>query len=194
LYPHPNDLVIFLDNHDMDRFYRQVHQDFRLFKMGMAYLLTMRGIPQIYYGTEILMTNKKPGDHGQIRTDFPGGWASDTANVFTGKKLSNVQQKAQAYTRELLNWRQQTPVIYTGKLMHYAPLHNGFYVYFRYNEDKTVMVILNKNKEETLLPIDRFHQRISGFTQGTDVTTSKTYSLDHLLVPPRTALILELAK
>lgn len=192
LYPDPFNLVIFLDNHDMDRFYRQVNKDFDLFKMGMTYLLTMRGIPQVYYGTEILMSNDKPGDHGEIRTDFPGGWKSDEVNAFTGEGLSSKQKEAQTFTKKLLNWRKNNPVIHTGKLMHYAPKHDGIYVYFRYNDKKTVMVILNKSEEGVHLNRDYFHEMFEGFSKGVDVATGKTYSLNDLTVPNRSALILEL--
>ncbi len=192
VYPNPKDLVIFADNHDMDRFYRQVNQDYDLFKMGMTYIMTMRGIPQFYYGTEILMSNEKHHDHGQIREDFPGGWSSDTKNAFSGNGLSDKKQQAQDFVKKLLNWRKDNPIIHDGKLMHYAPKHEGFYVYFRYNKDKTVMVILNKNENATELDTDRFYERTQGFTEGTDVITGKTYSLDEMTVPGRSALILEL--
>jgi glycosidase len=192
LYPNPSNLVIFLDNHDMDRFYRQVNKDIDLFKMGMTYLLTMRGIPQVYYGTEILMSNDKPGDHGQIRTDFPGGWKGDEINAFTGEGLSEIQLKAQQFTKKLLNWRKNNPVIHNGKLMHYAPKHDGIYVYFRYNDKKTLMVIFNKSEEEKHLNREYFYEMLEGYTKGTDVITEETYPLDDLTVPGRSALILEL--
>lgn len=192
LYPNPYNLVIFPDNHDMDRFYRQVNHDYGLFKMGITYIMTMRGIPQIYYGTEILTSNEKAGDDGNIRSDFPGGWKSDTKNGFTGKGLSEKKKEAQQFMKKIANWRKKTPVVQTGKLMQYAPKHNGFYVYFRYNKEHTVMVIFNKNNKKTLLDTDEFYERIKDFSKGTDVVTDKTYDLDHLEVPGRTALVLEL--
>lgn len=192
LYPDPGNLVIFADNHDMDRFYRQVKNDFALFKMGLTYIMTMRGIPQFYYGTEILMSNEKGGDHGQIREDFPGGWASDSTNAFTNNGISDKKIKAQKFVKKLVNWRKNTPVIHDGNLMQYAPKHDGVYVYFRYNEDKTIMIAFNKNEES--MPVDRsyFSERMNGFSQGTDVITDITYDLDDLELPARSALILEL--
>ena len=93
----------------------------RNLKMGIGYILTMRGIPQIYYGTEILMHNNGfPGDHGVIRSDFPGGWAGDKVNGFTGEGLDNKQKEAMAYMKELLNWRKQAVVVHKGKLMHFT--------------------------------------------------------------------------
>lgn len=191
-YPDPNNMVIFPDNHDMDRFYRQINESFALYKMGLAYIMTMRGIPQFYYGTELLMSNKKHHDHGQIREDFPGGWESDTKNGFSGEGLSNKQRQAQQYVKKLVNWRKNNSVIHHGKLMQYAPKHDGIYVYFRYNEVESVMVAFNKSEEPISLDKDYFYERLDGFTNGTDVITGKIYQLDELKVPSRSVLILEL--
>ena len=191
-YPDPNNMVIFPDNHDMDRFYRQVNQDFDLYKMGLAYIMTMRGIPQFYYGTELLMSNKKEHDHGQIREDFPGGWESDTKNGFTGEGLSDKQKEARQFVKKLVNWRKDNPVIHNGKLTHYAPKYDGAYVYFRYNKDNTVMVVLNKSEDAMNLEPGRFHEQTQGFSKGTDVITGESYQLDGLEVPARSTLILEL--
>ena len=192
VYPNPLNMVIFPDNHDMDRFYRQVNQDFDLYKMGLAYIMTMRGIPQFYYGTELLMSNEKEHDHGQIREDFPGGWKGDTKNGFTGKGLSDKQKEAQTFVKKLVNWRKDNPVIHSGELMQYAPKHNGVYVYFRYNEQKSVMVTFNKSKESISLNKDYYYERLDGFTTGTDIITDKTYQLNDLKIPSRSVLILEL--
>lgn len=191
-YTDPFNMVIFPDNHDMDRFYRQVNQDFDLYKMGLTYIMTMRGIPQFYYGTELLMSNEKHHDHGQIREDFPGGWASDSKNGFTGQGLSEKKKEAQAFVKKLVNWRKENPVIHQGKLMQYAPKGNGLYIYFRYNREKTVMVVFNKNEKSMPVNTDYYHERMDGYSRGTDVITGKSYSLENLKVPGRSALILEL--
>jgi glycosidase len=193
LYPDPDNLVIFADNHDMARFYTQVNEDYNLFEMGISYLLTLRGIPQIYYGTEILMNSSDaPGDHGIIRTDFPGGWDMDPVNAMTGSGLSDDQKKAQDFMRKLLNWRKNKAVIHNGKLMQFAP-KNGIYVYFRYNDTEKVMVILNKNKEAKELAINRFAEMADGFTKGKDVLSSKEFILDQgIKIPAMSSLILEL--
>lgn len=191
-YPDPYNLVIFPDNHDMDRFYRQVNNNYDLYKMGLAYIMTMRGIPQFYYGTELLMSNEKEHDHGQIREDFPGGWEDDPKNGFTGEGLSNKQQEAQKFVKKLVNWRKDNPVIHDGKLMQYAPKHDGTYIYFRYNENKSVMVAFNKSEEGKALDTDYYYERLDGYSQGTDVITDKTYELDTLEIPARSVLILEL--
>ncbi len=131
-YPDAGNLVIFPDNHDMSRFYVQVGEDEDLLKTGIAFFLTTRGIPQIYYGTEILMRHEG-SEHGNIRADFPGGWKGDEINAFTGEGLSLQQKEMQNYVSTIQNWRKEKPVIHHGKLMHFAP-ENGIYVYFRYND------------------------------------------------------------
>ena len=193
LYPHPEDLVIFPDNHDMDRFFTQVNEDVDLHNMGMVYFTTIRGVPQIYYGTEILMTNKGyPGNHGIIRSDFPGGWAQDSVNAFTGVGLSEDQLGAQQYLKKLLNWRKGKKVIHEGRLMQFAP-HDGFYVYFRYMEGEKVMVILNKNEDAKKLKLARYVEMLGDVKKGIDPLEGKEYVLGaELAVPAKSALILEL--
>lgn len=191
LYPNPFNLVIFADNHDMDRFYRQVHHNYKLFKMGITFIMTMRGIPEFYYGDEILMSNKQSENDGQIRSDFPGGWASDTINAFTGQGLSAKQKKVQSFVKKLVNWRDTHPVVQNGKLMMYLP-QNKVFVYFRYNRRKTVMAIFNKANQQRTLNTDRFYERIGNYTKGTDVLSGKTYSLSRLKVPEQSVLVLVL--
>jgi len=191
-YPHPDNLVVLTDNHDMARFFMQLEKDTALYNLGIAWLLTTRGIPQIYYGSEILMDHPETNEHGDIRKDFPGGWENDPASAFSGEGLSSAQAKEQAYFKTLLNWRKNNPVIHSGKLMHFAP-DKGCYVYFRYNEEARVMIILNKNKENTSLPLERYAEMLHSYPSGTDVLTGKTYSLgNELVIPAQTALILEL--
>ena len=136
VFADPNNTLVFGDNHDMDRIYTQLGKDEALTKMALTYLLTIRGIPQIYYGTEVLLDNSDSlNNHGVIRADFPGGWKEDTKSGFTGKGLSPGQVSMQAYLKQLLNWRKNNPVIAEGKTLHFAPF-NGVYVYFRYTDDK----------------------------------------------------------
>lgn len=193
LYKDPFNLVIFPDNHDMSRFYTQVGEDYNLFKMGIAYILTMRGIPQIYYGTEILMSNPGTSEHGVIRSDFPGGWNNDVVNAFTGKNLPEKQAVAQSYMKKLLNWRKDNEVIHSGDLVHFAP-EDGVYTFFRYNDNKKIMVILNKNDEDVSLHGDRFAELIESYSAGKDVITGATYLLDEMLLPAKSPVILELFK
>ena len=191
LYPDPSNLVIFPDNHDMDRFFTQINYDFDLFKMGMVYFSTLRGIPQFYYGTEILMKNEKEG-HGQIRSDFPGGWKGDMINGFTGKGLTTQEQEAKALTTKLLNWRKEKAVIHTGKLMQFAP-EDGVYSFFRYNEKEKVMIIFNKNDKETVVSMDKYNEMIGDKSNAFDVLNDRRFPLESTLrIPPKTALILEI--
>jgi glycosidase len=192
LYPDPNALVTFPDNHDMSRIYTQVGHDYDLYRMALAYVLTMRGTPQIYYGTEVLMHNRGDDSHGNIRSDFPGGWAGDRRNAFTGEGLGREQGEAQAFVRKLLNWRKGAAVIHHGKTMHFVP-EDGTYAYFRYDQDDAVMVVLNKNRQARSLDLARFAERLSGRREARDVVTEAVYPLDRpLRLPPRSVLVLEL--
>ncbi len=191
LYPDPDNLVVFPDNHDMARFYVQVGEDVDLLKMGIAFFLTTRGIPQLYYGTEVLMTH--PGDrHGDIRSDFPGGWPGDEVNAFTGEGLNEAQKNMQQYVSTIQNWRKNKEVIHTGKMMHFVPEDN-VYTYFRYNNQETVMVVLNRSPEEKTLQTGRFSEIMGEYTSGVDVVSSANFTdLSEIKVPGKTALILEL--
>ena len=192
IYADPDALVTFPDNHDMSRIFTQLGEDYGLFRMAMAYVLTMRGVPQIYYGTEILMANPGTTSHGIIRSDFPGGWPGDNKNAFTGEGLSAQEREAQEYLRTLLQWRRDKEVIHSGKVTHFRP-EDGSYIYFRHNEETSVMVVLNKNKEATSLKLDRFQERLAGYSEGVDVITGEVVMLGSSLdLPSRSALVLEL--
>ncbi|MBN1387907.1 MAG: glycoside hydrolase family 13 protein [Bacteroidales bacterium] len=192
LYPNPYNLVIFPDNHDMPRFYMQLDMNKDMFRNGIVFFLTTRGIPQIFYGTEILMTHKEGDDHGYIRKDFPGGWAGDKVNAFTGQGLDSEEKNMQSMFKKLLNWRKTAGVIHTGKLMHFAPEHNT-YVYFRYNDNDMVMVIINKNASPYDLHLERFGEMLEGKKSGKDVLGGRVYDLDETIkLSPRKPYILEI--
>lgn len=192
LYADPDNLVIFPDNHDMNRFYASVGEDFAKFKLGLAFTLTTRGIPQLYYGTEILMSNPGRGDHGLIRGDFPGGWEGDAVNAFTGKGLSEKQKAAMAYTKKILNWRKTASALHNGKLLHYVP-EGQTYVYFRHNGQQKVMVALNMGEADQELDLNRFSEAFSTPSSGKDILTDKVHQLtSSLKVPAKTAMIIEL--
>ncbi len=191
-YADPNSLVIFADNHDMSRIYTQLNEDYDLFKMAMVYVLTMRGIPQIFYGTEILMHNRGTGEHGIIRSDFPGGWPGDQKDAFTGKGLSSQEKQAQDFTRHLLNWRKTQPVIHHGELMQFVP-HNAVYAYVRYDDNDKVLVVFNKNKQPVSLDRLRYAEQLSGHSHAVDVLTGTRFDLsDTIEVPARGVLLLEI--
>lgn len=192
IYPAPHNLLVFPDNHDMSRIFTQLGEDYQLFKMALGYLCTIRGIPQILYGTEVLMSHPGTDSHDAIRSEFPGGWEHHQKNAFTGEGLSALEKEAQNFVRQLLQWRKNSSVVHNGNLIHYAP-EDGFYVYFRYNEQGKVMVVLNKNKEKKSLGLDRFSNMIKNATVAHDVCNNKDINLDTTLeVPPRDILILEL--
>ena len=190
LYPDPGALVIFGDNHDMTRIYAQLGEDYGLFELAMAYLATMRGAPQLYYGTEILASSS--GDHGIIRSDFPGGWPGDTVDAVSGDGLTEVQRQAQSLVGTLFNWRRNQPAIHRGGLTHFLP-RDGVYVYFRMLEDARVMVVLNKNSGPHNLGMDRFREVLGDARGGVDVIRGETFDLTSAIdLTPRTALILEI--
>ncbi len=193
LYPDADNLVIFPDNHDMSRFYVQVGEDVDLLKMGVALFLTIRGIPQIYYGTEILMRHEG-GEHGNIRADFPGGWQGDKVNALTGSGLNAEQKAMQDYISKIQNWRKNKPVIHNGKLMHFVP-QDGIYTYFRYDNNEAVMVVLNKNKTEKTVSTNRFSEIIKEFKTGNEIISGKIVEdISEIKIPAKTAMIVELQK
>jgi len=193
LYPDPDNLLVFADNHDLDRVFSSLNKDIRKFKMAMAFLLTVRGIPQIYYGTEILMDGFSSQGHGFIRKDFPGGWKNDKVNSFTANGRSALQNEAFDYLQNILNWRKNQAVISRGELKHFIP-EEGVYVYFRYIENKTVMIILNNNEEaDKDLNTSRFDECIRGYKTGFDIISHKQIdNLKNIHVPAKSAMIIEL--
>lgn len=193
LYADPYNFVIFPDNHDMSRIYTQVNEDYNLYKMAITYIATMRGIPQFYYGTEILMSNPGTTEHGVIRSDFPGGWEGDITNAFKNEGLTRQQKDAKSYLSGLLNWRKYKECIHDGQLMHYSP-QKGVYVYFRYNEEEMVMVVFNKNDNDVNLDVGRFKEVIGEYKTATDLFTDRVYFLDNLTIKARSPLVLDLRK
>lgn len=191
-YADPGNLVIFPDNHDMSRIYTQLNEDIDLLKMALTFILTTRGIPQIYYGTEILMSNPGTDSHGIIRSDFPGGWKGDKINAFKGKGITKQQKEIQDFIRKLLNWRKDMGVIHNGNLTHFVP-DNGIYTYFRYNGNESVMVVLNKNEEPVSLETKRFEEQTKNFSSGYDIISGNTFSdIEKINVPAKSAMIIEL--
>lgn len=192
LYANIHNLLVFAENHDTQRYNFLLENDLAKFKMAMSFLMTTRGIPQIYYGTEIGMTGNKDKGDGDIRRDFPGGWPGDERNAFTAGGRSKEENERFNFLAQLLNWRKGKPVIHTGFLTHYVP-ENDVYVYFRYNDKDNIMVIMNNNETDYELSMARYAENLKGITSGTDVITGKKYDLStSVLIPNGTALILEL--
>ncbi|TVZ10448.1 glycosidase [Cellulophaga sp. RHA_52] len=184
-YQSPIDIMAFLDNHDMDRVYTQLNENVENTKMAVAYLALLPRIPQFYYGTEILIQNTaKPGDHGLIRTDFPGGWDTDTTNAFTGKGLTNNQKEMQRFMSNLLNFRKQSKAIHKGKTIHFAP-QNGIYVLFRILNNEIVTIILNKNEDPYQLDLSRFKEVGLDGKKVTNIFTGETLVWDNNITLPK---------
>lgn len=157
-YPRPKDVMIFPDNHDMDRIFTQLNEDVDKTKMALGLILSLPRTPQIYYGTEILMENSdKRGDHGLIRTDFPGGWEGDAQNVFTGENLSDEQLGFQVFLKKILNFRKTSEAILDGEMLHFAPF-DGVYSVFRIHENEIAAVFLNANDDSKKVDLSRFDE------------------------------------
>ena len=191
-YPDPQNLVVIGDNHDMSRLHTQLNEDVALTKMALTFLMTTRGIPQLFYGTEILMSNKGTDDHGVIRSDFPGGWATDSISARTGKGLSKDAADMQAFVKKLLNWRKASEAIHLGALTHYLP-KDGMYVYFRSSEDENVMVVMNKNDSDSDLDLSRFQAELKGHKTLHNVFEGKALSMPKSIsINAKTALIFDI--
>lgn len=194
VYPAPQKLVLFDGNHDTPRLFSLLHEDAGLTKMALAYLATTRRIPQLFYGSELLMQSPTQRDDGRVRADMPGGWPGDAANAFTGAGLTPAQRDMQDWVRRLFTWRKGATVIHGGALMQYAPVA-GVYVFFRYDAGRTVMVALNKNREAVELDLARFPERVAAGDAARDVMTGRGFTLtDKLPLPARGPLILEIQR
>jgi hypothetical protein len=157
-YTRPLDILVFPDNHDMSRIFTQLNGDITNTKMALSYLAVLPRTFQMYYGTEILMNDfEKPGDHGLIRTDFPGGWDGDKTNAFTGNNLDARAKEMQSYVATLMNFRKGSKAIHSGKTKHFAPQDN-VYVLVRYSDDETVVHIMNKNDQPFTLNLKSFKE------------------------------------
>ncbi|QJR82539.1 alpha-amylase [Alteromonas pelagimontana] len=191
IYGDPYNLVVFADNHDMSRIFTQLDESQALWDMAMTYVLTTRGIPQIFYGTEILMGNAGTEDHGIIRSDFPGGWKGDKVNAFTGEGLSDHQRQAQQRVRSLLHLRQNHPVVATGRLTHFAPV-DGVYVYLRHQDDinEAVLVVINKQAKDINLKLKRFASHLAPFAIAKKLDSQQSRALENTLpVPANSATV-----
>jgi glycosidase len=180
-YASPKDILIFPDNHDMSRIFTQLKGDIVNTKMAISYLLMLPRIPQLYYGTEILMNDfAKPGDHGLIRTDFPGGWKGDIVNAFTGEGLSVEQKDMQLFFKKVLNFRKNSSAIHEGKTIHFAPENNTYFL-FRMDEKETVVHIINKNEKPITIDLERFSEVGLKGKMVKNILTDETFVWDKTL-------------
>jgi glycosidase len=193
LYPNPNNIMTFLENHDTMRFNEIYKNDFKKYQLGMTLIATVRGIPQLYYGSEIGMAgNKDKGGDAAIRLDFPGGWDGDTNNAFTNAGRTAEQKQYFDFTSKLLQWRKTNEAVHFGKMKHYVP-QNNVYVYFRYTDNKSVMVILNNSTKTQTIKTSRFQESIQNYTAGKEVLSGKTIDLKiDITIEAKSSLIIEL--
>ncbi|NOJ75526.1 glycoside hydrolase family 13 protein [Empedobacter stercoris] len=196
LYPNVNNMFVFMENHDTERWNEMMNGNINDYKLGLSLISTVRGIPQVYYGSEIGMRGDKSKGDADIRRDFPGGWKADQKNAFTNEGRTLEQKQFHDFTAKVFNWRKNKEVIHSGKTKHYMPQQN-VYVYFRYNEKESVMVVLNANPEKQTFKLDRFTESLDGITSGKEIISDKTFpikSSEEISIDGKTAMIIELKK
>lgn len=195
-YPAPEKLVLFEGNHDTNRVFSALGEDEALNTLALTYLATIVRTPQMFYGSEILMKSPIERDDGTVRSDFPGGWAGDAVNAFTGAGLGEAQRRTQALVKRLFTWRKGSLAVQRGRLVHYAP-DRGTYTYFRLDaaSGQRVMVVLSKAGEPVRLDTRRFAEVLPAGARGTDILTGTAYELGtELVMPARTALVIDLGR
>lgn len=192
LYQNPLLNCIFLDNHDVDRYVTMIGGDMKKYKMGMALLMTLRGIPQLYFGAEVFLANDNVQGDGKKRNDFPGGFAGDGANKFEAAGRSPQENEAFNYVRALANFRKQSKALALGSTTTYLP-QDGVFVYLRKSGTETVMVVVNQQMESRSIQSSRFAGDTKGFTSGKEVTSDVTVTLgDSWTIPGQTVWVLSL--
>ncbi|WP_299440703.1 glycoside hydrolase family 13 protein [uncultured Aquimarina sp.] len=193
VYGNPENNKVFNGNHDVDRLLALLDGDVKKLKLSMAFTLTTRGIPQIYYGDEILMKNRRPD--GKVRQDFPGGWKNDTRNAFTKEGRTVQENEIFNYIKTILNWRKKAKSIHNGKLTHYQPIDN-VYVYFRYTDTENTMIIINNSdKDYASFKLERFKKSLEGYSKGKDILNGvELNDFQDVTLSGDTALIIDLVR
>lgn len=195
LYTDPRSLLVFLDNHDISRFADDLDGNTERIMLGITLLATVRGIPQMTYGTEYMFraSDVSLGDVG-ARIDFPGGWKGDRRNLFTGSRRTKKEALVYEHTRRLFNWRKTSKAIHRGKTMHYLP-HNNRYAYFRYLPSEAVFVFINSSDKPQRIEWERYGERTKGFDSGINILDGSRVKIGkETTVRPRTSLVVELIK
>lgn len=191
IYPDIYHVLRFLDNHDTDRLLKEYPADLSGWKQAITFLLTMPGIPQLYYGTELLMYGNKSRSDGDIRLDVPGGWPGDTINQFSRDGRDVIQNSAFEFLGKMLKWRRGNNIIAKGRMKHYV-LQKGVYVYERYLGDENVLVFMNGTSNDVEINLGRYAESIKGKSAGKDVISGKTVSLGGTLkLSPKEIIIIE---
>lgn len=190
LYPNPKSVMAFIENHDTDRFLGE-GKDTLALKQALSLLLTINRTPQLYYGTEVLMNGIKSVTDGNVRKDFPGGWAGDKHNAFTAEGRTQAENQMFNWLSNLLHWRQGNEVITKGKQTQFCP-QKGVYVIARQYKGKNVMTVINGKNEANELNVSRYAEIIGSHDKATDVTNGRTVLINkNVKLRPRQSMILE---
>jgi len=192
LFPNPKNMMVFFENHDTPRINEIFNGNPAYYKLALTIVSTIRGIPQLYYGSEIGMRGDKNKGDADIRKDFPGGWKGDAQNAFVSR--TPEQNEFFDYTQKLLNWRKSKDVIHNGKTKNFSPERN-VYVYFRYNDEEKVMVVINSSDKEQTIEMNRFQEMVPSSFTAKDVMKDAEVQIKNLLtIPAKSSLILEINK
>lgn len=194
VYKDPTREVIFLDNHDMARFYSVVNEDMAKYRSAFTWLLTCRGIPEMYYGDELGLTGTTSPNDGHVRQDFPGGWLSDSLNKFTKQGRNEKEDSIWNYISTLANFRKTSSALTTGKMMQYVPADDGVYVYFRYNQQQTIMIVMNTAKTRKTITTSNYSERIKNFSKMKNVLTGEITPLQNFSIEAKTSGVWEIIR
>ncbi|MDG3584001.1 glycoside hydrolase family 13 protein [Galbibacter pacificus] len=190
LYPDINNILVFAENHDTGRV-NEIYNDIQDYKLIMTLLATVRGIPQLYYGSEVGMKGNKGKGDGDIRRDFLGGWKEDAQSAFVASDRTGLQNEYFNFTSKIFNWRKKATAIHNGKTTQYLPQDN-VYVYFRYNDNQKVMVVINNSKENRTLDLNRFKENLKEAKTGKEIIGGEEISLEKPLnIVGKTSYIIE---
>jgi glycosidase len=193
VYKDPSRNVIFLDNHDMARFYSVVSKDVNKYKTALCWLLTSRGIPELYYTSEFATIGTTSPSDGYVRLDFPGGWREDKINKFSYSGRTEKDNQIFNVIKTLANYRKKSSALTTGKLMQYLP-EDGVYTYFRYDNNQTVMVVMNTSKIEKNISFKNYAERTGNFSKYKNILTSEMGSMTDFKLGSYQSIVLELVK
>jgi glycosidase len=193
LYKDPTRNVLFLDNHDVSRFYSVIGENLDKYKSSLSWLFTCRGIPQLYYTSEFATTGNTWPNDGYVRLDFPGGWAGDKVNKFEASGRTEKDKAIFDHVKALANFRKTSSALSTGKMMQYVPV-DGVYVYFRYDAKQTVMIVMNTAKTTKTIAIKDYAERTDGFTNATNIVTKEKAALKDFSIDSYQTVVLELSK
>jgi glycosidase len=193
VYKDPTRNVIFLDNHDMARFYSVIGEDVNKYKSALCWLLTSRGIPELYYSSEFATIGTTYPSDGYVRLDFPGGWREDKVNKFSYNDRTEKDNKIFNLIKALANYRKKSSALTTGKFMQYLP-EDGVYTYFRYDNNQTIMTVMNTSKSEKIISFNKFEERTKGYSEYKNVITNDMGSMTDFKLGSYQTVVLELIK